>query len=97
MTYIIAQDLTHAVDTTIQTSLRNLPDFPKVDCKVSWFGGSTAGTRWSISDVEGGKYLRSSINMPTLPATASVTRYEADTMTGFAIHEMGHNLSLIHI
>ena len=92
MTYIIAQDLTHAVDTAIQTSLRNLPDFHKVECKVSWFGGTTAGTRWSLSDIEGGKYLRSSINMPTLPATASVTRYEADTMTGFAIHEMGHNI-----
>ena len=30
--------------------------------------------------------------MPTLPANASLSRYEADVMTGFAIHEMGHNI-----
>lgn len=92
MSYIIAQDLTHAVDTAIQTSLRHLPDFGKVECEVTWHGGLTAGTNWSLNDTEDGKYLRSRINMPTLPATASVTRYEADTMTGFAIHEMGHNI-----
>ena len=92
MSHIIAQDLSAAVDATIQTSLRHLPDFHRVKCEVLWHGGMTAGTQWQISKVEEGRILNSRINMPTLPANAPLTRYEADTMTGFAIHEMGHNI-----
>lgn len=92
MSYVIAQDLSVAVDAAIQTSLRNLPDFDKVDVTVTWNGGLTAGTRWSDHEIGGKRHLKSHINMPTLPATATVSRHEADVMTGFAIHEMGHNI-----
>jgi hypothetical protein len=93
MNYVLAQDLAKAVDATIQTSLRNLPEFKSVKCKVLWSGGYTAGTAWQVDiGSKGGRYLQSKINMPTLPATASVSRFQADVMTGFAIHEMGHNI-----
>ena len=92
MSYVIAQDLSVAVDAAVQTSLRHLPDFDKVDVTVTWNGGATAGTRWSDTEIDGKRHLKSHINMPTLPATATVSRHEADVMTGFAIHEMGHNI-----
>ena len=92
MRNVIAQDLSQAVDNAINTSLKNVPDFADASCSVTWCGGETAGTQWRIDKIGEAKILQSKINMPTLPANASLSRYEADVMTGFAIHEMGHNI-----
>ena len=92
MSYIIAQDLTHAVDNANTDKPETLAQILVSIMSVTWMVARRQGPTGIRKYTEDGKYLRSRINMPTLPATASVTRYEADTMTGFAIHEMGHNI-----
>ena len=85
---IITSDLQQAVDANIQTAVSSLPDFKSAQVAVTWKGGETAGTRWQLTD----GHLVSRINMPTLPMNAVLNRFEADVMTGFAIHEIGHNI-----
>ena len=85
---IITSDLQQAVDANIQTAVGSLPDFKSAQVAVTWKGGQTAGTRWELN----GGHLVSQINMPTLPMNAVLNRFEADVMTGFAIHEIGHNI-----
>ena len=85
---IITSDLQQAVDANIQTAVGSLPDFKSAKVSVTWNGGQTAGTRWQVRDGR----LESNINMPTLPMNAVLNRFEADVMTGFAIHEIGHNI-----
>ena len=85
---IITSDLQQAVDANIQTAVGSLPDFKSAQVAVTWKGGETAGTRWELTD----GHLSSQINMPTLPMNAVMNRFEADVMTGFAIHEIGHNI-----
>tara|TARA_A100000172_G_scaffold20805_2_gene11832 strand:+ start:913 stop:2094 length:1182 start_codon:yes stop_codon:yes gene_type:complete len=88
---VIAQDLSTALQASCHTSLANAG--LKVETVRVDFHGDTASTSWNIkTNAEGERVIRTKITFPYLPANAVLSRYEADVFSGFAAHEMGHNL-----
>ena len=84
MRNVIAQDLSQAVDNAISTSQKRAD----LLAHAQLLGAVERQPVHSGVFKDEGKILQSKINMP-LPANASLSRYEADVMTGFTIHEMG--------
>src|SRR5947199_305788 len=53
---------------------------------VTTHGGATASVRWNHSE------RNVTLNLPSLPSDAVLTRAEADRITGFVVHEACHVL-----
>ena len=85
---IIAQELVSAVERNTHSALRYIPNLKVKDLKIKW-GGNTASTWWKYND---DNELVSEINFPPIKADAKITNFMTEVYTGFALHEIGHNI-----
>ena len=85
---IIACELVSAVEKNTLSALKYVTDLKLKKLNIKW-GGHTASTSWEYTD---NNELISNINFPPIKADAKITNYMAEVYTGFALHEIGHNL-----
>jgi hypothetical protein len=85
---IIACELVSAVEKNTLSALKYVTDLKLKKLNIKW-GGYTASTSWEYNDKN---ELISNINFPPIKADAKITNYMAEVYTGFALHEIGHNL-----
>ena len=85
---VIAQELVSAVEKNTQSALKYIPNLKVKRLKINW-SGYTASTRWQYNHEN---ELISEINFPPIKANAKITNYLTEVYTGFALHEIGHNI-----
>ena len=85
---IIACELVSAVEKNTLSALKYVTDLKLKKLNIKW-GGHTASTSWEYNN---NNELISNINFPPIKADAKITNYMAEVYTGFALHEIGHNL-----
>ena len=85
---VIAQELVSAVEKNTQSALKYIPNLKVKRLKINW-NGYTASTRWEYNHEN---ELISEINFPPIKANAKITNYLTEVYTGFALHEIGHNI-----
>ena len=85
---IIACELVSAVEKNTLSALKYVTDLKLKKLNIKW-GGHTASTNWHYNN---DNELVSEINFPTIKADAKITNFMAEVYTGFALHEIGHNI-----